>query len=48
MLYPIVDAFHRLGLSAIRNDDFFDRLSRRYSMIVLGISFIIVATHFSQ
>ncbi len=47
MLYPVVEAFHKLGLPGIRNDDFFDRLSRRYSMIVLGISFIIVTTtHF--
>ena len=47
MLYSVVDAFQRLGLPGIRNDDFFDRLSRRYSMIVLGISFIIVtSTHF--
>ena len=47
MLDPVLEAFKKLGLPAIRNDDFFDRLSRRYSMIILGISFIIVTTsHF--
>ncbi|CAF1074323.1 unnamed protein product [Rotaria sordida] len=47
MLYPIIEAFSKLGLPSIRNDDFFDRLSRRYSMILFGISFIIVTTaHF--
>ncbi len=47
MLYPVVEAFSKLGLPGIRNDDFFDRLSRRYSMIILGISFIVITTsHF--
>jgi len=47
MLYPVVEAFHKLGLPAIRNDDFFDRLSRRYSMIILGICFTVITTsHF--
>ncbi|CAF2862373.1 unnamed protein product [Rotaria sp. Silwood2] len=44
MLYPIVEAFGKLGLPGIRNDDFFDRLSRKYSMIIFGICFIIVTT----
>jgi hypothetical protein len=47
MLYSAVEAFHKLGLPAIRNDDFFDRLSRRYSMIILGICFTVITTsHF--
>jgi hypothetical protein len=47
MLYPVVEAFHKLGLPTIRNDDFFDRLSRRYSMIILGICFTVITTsHF--
>jgi hypothetical protein len=47
MLYSVVEAFHKLGLPAIRNDDFFDRLSRRYSMIILGICFTVITTsHF--
>lgn len=47
MLYSVIEAFQKLGLPTVRNDDFFDRLSRRYSMIILGISFIIVSTsHF--
>jgi hypothetical protein len=44
MLYPVVEAFQKLGLPKVRNDDFFDRLSRRYSMIILGICFIIVTS----
>lgn len=44
MLYPVIDAFRKLGLPSIRNDDFFDRLSRRYSLIILGICFIVVTT----
>jgi hypothetical protein len=47
MLYPVVEAFQKLGLPKIKNDDFFDRLSRRYSIIILGISFTIITTsHF--
>ncbi|UJR37654.1 hypothetical protein I4U23_030351 [Adineta vaga] len=44
MLYPVVDAFQKLGLPRIKNDDFYDRLSRRYSMILIGICFIIVTS----
>ena len=44
MLYPLIEAFDKIGQRAIRNDDFFDRLSRRYSMIILGICFITVTT----
>ncbi len=47
MLFSLVEAFSKLGLPSIKNDDFFDRLSRRYSMIVLGIAFMVVTTtHF--
>ena len=47
MLYAVLEVFQKLGSPSIRNDDFFDRLSRRYSMIILGISFIVVTTtHF--
>ncbi len=47
MFYPIIEAFQKVGLPKIKNDDFFDRLSRRYSMTILGIAFIIVTTsHF--
>ena len=46
MLYPVIEAFQKLGLPSIRNDDFFDRLSRRHSIILLGISFIIVTTSY--
>ncbi|CAF4624538.1 unnamed protein product [Rotaria sp. Silwood1] len=44
MLYPIIEAFGKLGLPGVRNDDFFDRLSRKYSIIIFGICFIIVTT----
>ncbi|CAF2059883.1 unnamed protein product [Rotaria magnacalcarata] len=44
MLYPVVQAFSELGLPKIRNDDFFDQISRRYSIIILGILFIVVTT----
>lgn len=43
-LYLITDAFRKLGLPDIKNDDFYDRLSRRYSLIFLGVSFLIVAS----
>jgi len=47
MLYPSVEAFSKLGLPKVKNDDFFDRLSRRYSIVIFGIAFIIVTTsHF--
>ncbi|CAF0807425.1 unnamed protein product [Adineta steineri] len=44
MLYPVIDAFSKLGLPRIKNDDFYDRLSRRYSMIIIGICFTIVTS----
>ncbi|CAF1260948.1 unnamed protein product [Rotaria sp. Silwood1] len=44
MLYPIIEAFGKLGLPGVRNDDFFDRLSRKYSVVIFGICFIIVTT----
>ncbi|CAF2043112.1 unnamed protein product [Rotaria magnacalcarata] len=43
-LYLVTDAFRKLGSPAIKNDDFYDRLSRKYSLIILGISFLIVST----
>jgi len=43
-LYPMTEAFTKLGLPNIGNDDVFDRFSRRYSIIVLGVAFIIVTT----
>jgi hypothetical protein len=43
-LNSIVEAFNKLGSPGIKNDDFYDRLSRRYSIIVLGISFLIVGS----
>jgi len=47
MLNDVVDAFKKLGLPGVRNDDFFDRLSRRYSLIILGISFFAISSsHF--
>lgn len=46
MLYTVTEAFQKLGLPKARNDDFFDRLSRRYSIILLGISFLIVTTSY--
>ncbi|CAF2447870.1 unnamed protein product [Rotaria sp. Silwood2] len=43
-LYLVTDAFRKLGSPGIKNDDFYDRLSRKYSMIVLGVSFLIVSS----
>lgn len=43
-LYALIDAFRRLGAPDIKNDDFYDRLSRRYSFFLLGASFLIVAS----
>lgn len=43
-LYLVLDAFRKLGSSSVRNDDFFDRLSRKYSFIILGVSFLIVGS----
>lgn len=46
MLFAVVDAFKKLGLPGVKNDDFFDRLSRKYSITLLGISFLIVTTSY--
>lgn len=43
-LYLVTDAFRKLGSPGIKNDDFYDRLSRKYSMILLGVSFLIVSS----
>ncbi|CAF4330918.1 unnamed protein product, partial [Rotaria magnacalcarata] len=43
-LYLITEAFRKLGSPDIKNDDFYDRLSRKYSLILLGISFLIIST----
>jgi hypothetical protein len=43
-LYLVTDAFRKLGSPGIKNDDFFDRLSRKYSLILLGVSFLIVSS----
>jgi len=43
-LYLVTDAFRKLGSPGIKNDDFYDRLSRKYSLIVLGVSFLIVSS----
>lgn len=43
-LYLVTEAFRKLGSPAIRNDDFYDRLSRKYSIVLLGISFLIVSS----
>ncbi|CAF0862236.1 unnamed protein product [Didymodactylos carnosus] len=43
-LYLVVDAFKKLGSPTVRNDDFYDRLSRKYSLILLGVSFLVVST----
>lgn len=43
-LYLVTDAFRKLGSPGIKNDDFFDRLSRKYSLILLGISFLIISS----
>ncbi|CAF0933764.1 unnamed protein product [Didymodactylos carnosus] len=43
-LYLITEAFNKLGSPTIRNDDFFDRISRRYSVVIIGISFLIIST----
>jgi hypothetical protein len=43
-LYLVTDAFRKLGSPDIKNDDFYDRLSRKYSLIILGISFLIVSS----
>ena len=43
-LYLVTDAFRKLGSTGIKNDDFYDRLSCKYSLTILGISFLIVST----
>ena len=43
-LYLVTDAFRKLGSPGVKNDDFYDRLSRKYSMIFLGVSFLIVSS----
>ncbi|CAF3362030.1 unnamed protein product [Rotaria socialis] len=43
-LYLITEAFRKLGSPDIKNDDFYDRLSRKYSFILLGVSFLIIST----
>jgi hypothetical protein len=43
-LYLVTDAFRKLGSPGILNDDFYDRLSRRYTIILLGVSFLIVSS----
>jgi hypothetical protein len=42
--YLVTDAFGKLGSPGIKNDDFYDRLSRKYSLIVFGVSFLIVSS----
>ena len=44
ILYLITDAIRRLGSPSIKNDDFYDCLSRKYSLIILGISFLIISS----
>ncbi len=46
MLYSVVDTFYRLAY-LLSETIFFDRISRRYSMIILGIPFTIVIRHFA-
>ncbi|CAF1074304.1 unnamed protein product [Rotaria sordida] len=43
-LYLVTDAFRKLSSPDIKNDDFYDRLSRKYSLILLGVSFVIVSS----
>lgn len=43
-LYSVTEAFTKLGSPGVKNDDFYDRLSRKYSLVLLGISFVIVST----
>ncbi|CAF2562811.1 unnamed protein product [Rotaria sp. Silwood2] len=43
-LYLVTDAFRKLGSPSIKNDDFYDRISRKYSLIILGVSFLIVSS----
>ena len=43
-LYFITDAFRKLGSPGVKNDDFYDRLSRKYSLIFLGVSFVIISS----
>lgn len=43
-LYLVTDAFRKLGSPDIKNDDFYDRLSRKYSMIFLGVAFLVVSS----
>ena len=43
-LYLVTDAFRKLGSPGIKNDDFYDRLSRKYSMVLLGVAFLIVSS----
>jgi hypothetical protein len=43
-LYSVTEVFRKLDLPGVKNDDFYDRLSRRYSIILLGVSFVIVST----
>ena len=43
-LYLVTDAFRKLGSPGIKNDDFYDRISRKYSLIILGVSFLIVGS----
>lgn len=43
-LYLVTDAFRKLGSPNIKNDDFYDRLSRKYSMIFLGVAFLVVSS----
>ncbi|CAF0803749.1 unnamed protein product [Adineta ricciae] len=43
-LYLVTDAFKKLGSPGVKNDDFYDRLSRKYSIILLGVSFLIISS----
>ncbi|CAF0902754.1 unnamed protein product [Adineta steineri] len=43
-LYLITDAFRKLGSPDIKNDDIYDRISRKYSLVILGVSFLIVSS----
>jgi len=40
----VTEAYKKFGSPSIKNDDFYDRLSRKYSIMLLGVSFLIVST----
>jgi len=43
-LYLVTDAFRKLGSPGVKNDDFYDRISRKYTTIILGVSFLIIGS----